>query len=47
MLDGALRKHVLIFGAEKRDALEKAKGLSAAQAPINAVLDGAKVHWAE
>lgn len=47
VLDGALRKHVLIFGAAKRDALEKAKGLPASQAPINAVLNGAKVHWAE
>ncbi|WGW03158.1 6-phosphogluconolactonase [Tropicibacter oceani] len=47
VLDGALRKHVLIFGAEKRAALEAAKGKSALEAPINAVLSGAKVHWAE
>ncbi|SMX28787.1 6-phosphogluconolactonase [Pelagimonas phthalicica] len=47
VLDGALRKHVLIFGAGKRAALEKAKGLSPVEAPINAVLNGAKVHWAE
>lgn len=47
VLDGALRKHVLIFGAEKRAALEAAKGKPAQDAPINAVLSGAKVHWAE
>ena len=47
VLNGALKKHVLIFGAEKRAALEAAAGLSAREAPINAVLDGATVHWAE
>jgi 6-phosphogluconolactonase len=47
VLNGALRKHVLIFGADKRAALENAKGKSSHVAPINAVLDGAKVHWAE
>ncbi|CUH76839.1 6-phosphogluconolactonase [Tropicibacter naphthalenivorans] len=46
VLNGALAKHVLIFGAEKREALESARGLSVHDAPINAVLDGAKVHWA-
>ncbi|MDU8911494.1 6-phosphogluconolactonase [Aestuariicoccus sp. MJ-SS9] len=47
VLNGAMAKHVLIFGAEKRAALEAAKGKPASEAPINAVLDGAKVHWAE
>ncbi|MFY0621470.1 MAG: 6-phosphogluconolactonase [Pelagimonas sp.] len=47
ILNGALSKHVLIFGAEKRKALEAAKGLPASEAPINAVLSSAKVHWAE
>lgn len=47
VLDGALHKHVLIFGAAKRRALEAAKGKPAAEAPINAVLSGATVHWAE
>ena len=47
VLDGALSKHVLIFGAEKRAALESARGRSPAEAPINAVLSGAVVHWAE
>ncbi|WP_375257624.1 6-phosphogluconolactonase [Citreimonas sp.] len=47
VLNGALCKHVLIFGREKRDALERAAGLKPQDAPINAVLDGARVHWAE
>ena len=47
VLNGALKKHVLIFGEEKRAALEGAKGKSVLDAPINAVLDGAVVHWAE
>lgn len=46
VLNGALRKHVLIFGEEKRAALEAARGKPATEAPINAVLAGAKVHWA-
>ncbi|WP_425098514.1 6-phosphogluconolactonase [Tropicibacter sp. S64] len=47
VLNGALAKHVLIFGAEKRAALDSAKGKPALEAPINAVLSGAVVHWAE
>ncbi|MBV2361164.1 6-phosphogluconolactonase [Thalassococcus sp. CAU 1522] len=47
VLDGALRKHVLIFGEEKRQALEAARGKAPEDAPINAVLDGAKIHWAK
>ncbi|SLN42009.1 6-phosphogluconolactonase [Roseivivax jejudonensis] len=46
VLGGALSKHVLIFGEEKRAALEGARGKSAEDAPINAILDGAQVHWA-
>ncbi|MEC7668599.1 MAG: 6-phosphogluconolactonase [Pseudomonadota bacterium] len=46
-LDGAMSKHILIFGAEKRAALENAKGKAPKDAPINAVLNGATVHWAE
>ena len=42
-----MKKHVLIFGAEKRAALEAAKGRPAHEAPINAVLTDAVVHWAE
>ncbi len=47
VLDGALSKHVLIFGPEKRAALENARGKKPSEAPINAILDGAEVHWAE
>lgn len=47
VLNGALAKHVLIFGDEKRAALDNARGKSPVDAPINAVLDGAKIHWAE
>lgn len=46
VLDGALRKHIVIIGAEKRAAFEAAQHLSAAEAPIRAVLTGADVHWA-
>ena len=47
VLDAALKKHVVIFGDDKRAALEQARGLPLEQAPIRAVLDGAVVHWAE
>ncbi|MCR9108750.1 6-phosphogluconolactonase [Marivita sp. XM-24bin2] len=47
VLNDALRKHVLILGQDKREALEAAKGMLPEDAPINAVLDGATVHWAE
>ncbi|MGB7317423.1 MAG: 6-phosphogluconolactonase [Planktotalea sp.] len=46
VLDGALRKHIVIIGAEKREAFEKAKSLKPVDAPIKAVLSGADVHWA-
>ena len=47
VLDGALSKHVLITGAEKRAALERAAGLDPAAAPIRAVWRDLTVHWAE
>lgn len=47
VLDGAMNKHVLIFGAKKRAALKSARGMSERDAPINAVLEDAVVHWAE
>lgn len=46
VLDGALKKHVVITGAEKRAAFEAALHLSPSEAPIRAVLTGADVHWA-
>ena len=47
VLDGALSKHLIIFGAAKRDALERAMALPPEEAPIAAVLTGMTVHWAE
>jgi len=47
VLNGAMSKHLVIFGADKRAALERAMSLPPEQAPINAVLAGMTVHWAE
>ncbi len=47
VLRDALRVHVLITGAEKRAAIERAVRLPAREAPIALVLDQAMVHWAE
>jgi 6-phosphogluconolactonase len=47
VLNEAIRKHVLILGQDKRATLEAARGKLPEDAPINAVLDGATVHWAE
>lgn len=46
-LKGALAIHVLITGAAKREALERAQGLTPSEAPIKALLANATVHWAE
>ncbi|MGY6549778.1 MAG: 6-phosphogluconolactonase [Roseinatronobacter sp.] len=47
VLRAALRVHVLITGAAKRAAIERAAQLSADEAPIACILDQAQVHWAE
>ena len=47
VLEEAMSKHLVIFGADKREALERAKSLPPEEAPINAVLGGMTVHWAE
>lgn len=47
VLQAALRVHVLITGAEKRAAIERAAKLSPSEAPIACILDQAQVHWAE
>ena len=47
VLQSALRVHVLITGAAKRDALERAVKLDPREAPIACVLDQAQVHWAQ
>ncbi|MDW4497826.1 6-phosphogluconolactonase [Sulfitobacter sp. D35] len=46
VLDGAMSKHLVIFGQAKRDALERAATLSGEDAPIGAVIGGGTVHWA-
>lgn len=47
VLDGALAKHLLILGADKRAALEKALFLDPEAAPVVAILNQTTVHWAE
>lgn len=47
VLKGAFNIHLLITGTEKREALERAQGLSVQDAPVRAILDRATVHWAE
>lgn len=47
VLSGALSKHIVITGDAKRAALEKARHLPVAQAPVHAVLNGTTVHWAK
>jgi len=47
VLKGAMNRHIVIIGAEKREALERAKKLKPSEAPIAAVLAGSTVHWAE
>jgi 6-phosphogluconolactonase len=47
VLNGAMSKHLVIFGAEKRAALERAADLSPEEAPIRAVWQDLTVHWAE
>lgn len=47
VLADAMNIHVLITGAEKRAAIERARNLPVEQAPVRAVLANATVHWAE
>ncbi len=48
VLRGAMSTHIVITGAEKREALDVAQSLQdPMQAPVCAVLSGATVHWAE
>jgi 6-phosphogluconolactonase len=46
VLNGALAKHIVIMGDEKRAALEAARHLAPHKAPVASVLSGAIVHWA-
>jgi 6-phosphogluconolactonase len=47
VLTAARHIHILITGAEKRAALDRALTLAVDQAPVRTVLDRATVHWAE
>lgn len=47
VLDGALSKHLVIFGADKRAALERAMTMPPEEAPVSAVLNNTNVYWAE
>ncbi|NDV00810.1 6-phosphogluconolactonase [Pseudoroseicyclus tamaricis] len=47
VLNDAMNRHILIRGAAKREALEKARHMSADEAPVAAILRGTVVHWAE
>lgn len=46
ILNGALSKHLVIFGEAKKEALERALTLTPQEAPISAVLHETHVHWA-
>ncbi|TNC68021.1 6-phosphogluconolactonase [Rubellimicrobium roseum] len=47
VLSGAISRHIVIVGPEKREALDRARSLTPEEAPVVAVLKGATVHWAE
>jgi len=47
VLNAAMRRHIVIVGAEKRAALDQAQGLDPQVAPVAAVLKDTTVHWAE
>ena len=47
VLKAAFNIHILITGADKRAALDRALHLPPQEAPVRAVLDNATVHWAE
>lgn len=47
VLGRAIDTHLLIAGADKRAAFERAQGLDPTEAPIRAFLGDITVHWAE
>lgn len=47
VLRGAMSRHIVITGAEKREALSRAETLDPGEAPVAAILAGTTVHWAE
>lgn len=46
VLNGASAKHIVIFGDDKRSALNVAQSATPQEAPVAAVLNETKVHWA-
>lgn len=46
VLDASEYKHIVIMGDEKRAALEQAQTLTSTAAPVRAILNDTKVHWA-
>ncbi|PIE09955.1 MAG: 6-phosphogluconolactonase [Rhodobacterales bacterium] len=46
ILKMAMHRHIVITGADKREALEQARTLAPAQAPVAGLLDDSTVHWA-
>lgn len=47
VLQDSTNLHIVITGAEKREALEKARSLEPMDAPVASVLDRAQIHWTE
>lgn len=47
VLAGALSKHLVITGTDKRNALERAMTLPPEEAPIQVALGDITIHWAE
>lgn len=47
VLNGAMNRHIVIIGEQKRLALDHAQELSVEEAPVSAVLKNTTVHWAE
>lgn len=46
VLKGAMCRHIVIIGDEKRAALDRAFHLNPTEAPVAAVLSGSTIHWA-
>ena len=47
VIKSAMSRHMVIIGAEKRAALERAQTLPPEEAPVAAILSGTTIHWAE
>lgn len=47
VLRDAMSTHILITGAEKRQAIERARHLGPEEAPVSVILRQATIHWAE